>query len=156
MNKILSNLYFVSLVAAVSIVQSTSPNLDPLAITQVKSLVKDEPEVNWRFSISVSAVTVLSLSASAGSNVITTAFPFTDFNFIVIAFYNSEDVLKTNLRAILYNNFKTWFFFDLISAVPVYTLTKIFEPICNGTYITSFYNVDLDHFHYLFIEIKYL
>ena len=67
------------------------------------------------------------------------------------AFYNWEEQLVKKNYVIAKRYLFGWFFFDLISAVPVYTLTKIYEPICNGNYITSFYNVDLDHFQYLFM-----
>ena len=88
----------MSLVAAVSVRQSTSPKVDSFTIVQVKSLVKDSPELSWRFSTEVSAVNFLLLYSSAVSIVITTFLSFTDFNFIVDV---TENVVQLYLYKML-------------------------------------------------------
>ena len=67
------------------------------------------------------------------------------------AYYNWEEQLVKKNGAIAKRYLLGWFLFDLISAIPVYTLLKSQEPICDDKYITSYYNVTLDNFHYLFL-----
>ena len=67
------------------------------------------------------------------------------------AFYNWEEQLMRKNDVIAKRYLWGWFLFDLISAIPVYTITKIYEPICGNNHIAAYYNSTLDNIHYLFI-----
>ena len=66
-------------------------------------------------------------------------------------FYNWEEQLVKKNTLIVKRYLWGWFLLDLISAIPVYTITKIYEPICDDTYITAYYNSTLDNIYYLFL-----
>ena len=67
------------------------------------------------------------------------------------AFYNWEEQLVKKNDIIAKRYLFGWFSFDLISAIPVYSITKIYEPICDDISQSSYYNFTLDNFHYLFM-----
>ena len=67
-------------------------------------------------------------------------------------YYNWEEQLIYKKRKIIIHYIKGWFLFDLISAIPVYTLNKINEPYCNDYYLRiQYYNEILDNSHYLLL-----
>ena len=68
------------------------------------------------------------------------------------AYYNWEEQLIHNNRTIIKKYLSGWFFFDLLAAVPIYTLSKIQEPYCNDYDLsTTYYNVILDKLHYMLL-----
>lgn len=67
-------------------------------------------------------------------------------------FYNWEEQLVTKKRYILKKYLSDWFIFDLISAIPIYIIHKMNEPLCNDYELsTSYYNIILDNLSYLLI-----
>ena len=67
------------------------------------------------------------------------------------AFYNWEEQLVKKNDIIAKKYLFGWCLFDIISAIPVYSLTKINEPICDNNTNTLYYNVVLNNIHYLFL-----
>ena len=68
------------------------------------------------------------------------------------AYYNWEEQLIRKNRIIAFKYLTGWFIFDLIASFPVYSINKLYEPICNETELSSsYYNVILDNYYYLFI-----
>ena len=68
------------------------------------------------------------------------------------AYYNWEEQLIRKNKIIALKYFTGWFLFDLIASVPVYSINKMYEPICNAKELSAnYYNVVLDNAHYLFI-----
>ena len=71
---------------------------------------------------------------------------FVDFVFIIdflisnfIGYYNSDDILKTNIFDIILHNLKRWFLPDLICAIPIKTFFTIFDTKCkNIGYLISY------------------
>ncbi len=49
-----------------------------------------------------------------------------------VAFYNFDEVLKTDLQSIAKNYLNEWFFLDLIAAIPFKTIISLFEVKCNN------------------------
>ena len=72
------------------------------------------------------------------------------------AFYNWDEQLITKRKFIVLNYISGWFFFDLLSSVPVYTIIKFNEKSCyNKKELTSNYiDAILNNNHYLFILNK--
>ena len=67
-------------------------------------------------------------------------------------YYNWEEQLIYRKRKIMIHYIKGWFLFDLISAVPVYFINKLYEPLCNDYELTTvYYNKILNIPHYLFL-----
>ena len=96
---------------------------------------------------------------------ITIEFSFNFFNDLINivdlflgffrAFYNWEEQLIKKKRKIALKYIKGWFLFDLISSVPIYTINKIYEPVCIENKIISKYsNIVLNNLYYLFISNK--
>ena len=67
------------------------------------------------------------------------------------AFYNWEEQLIKKSDVIAKKYLFGWFIFDLISAIPVYSIIQIKEPLCEGNKNALYYNMILNNFHYLFI-----
>ena len=68
------------------------------------------------------------------------------------AYYNWEEQLISKNRVIAKNYLTGWFLFDLFSSVPIYTIFKMYEPLCNAKELsTNYYNIILDEFHYLLL-----
>ena len=68
------------------------------------------------------------------------------------AYYNWEEQLIKKNKIIAIKYLTGWFLFDLISAIPVYSLIKIHEPSCNEKYLSiKNYNIILNNLNYLFI-----
>ena len=67
------------------------------------------------------------------------------------AFYNWEEQLVKKNDIIAKKYLFGWCLFDIISAIPVYSLTKIYEPICDEHTNALYYNVILNNMHYLFM-----
>ena len=69
------------------------------------------------------------------------------------AFYNWDEQLINKNKIIIRKYLSGWFLFDLLASVPVYLITKIYEPICNGKELNSnFYNIILNKPQYLFMS----
>jgi hypothetical protein len=72
-------------------------------------------------------------------------------------YYNWEEQLIYRKRMIIKNYLSGWFLFDLISALPIFTLNKFNEPMCNDFfYSTMYYNTVLNIPHYLLLCNKIL
>ena len=68
------------------------------------------------------------------------------------AFYNWEEQLITRHRSIIKKYLSEWFILDLISAVPIYILNKLYEPYCNEFELSStYYNIVLHNLQYFLI-----
>jgi len=85
---------------------------------------------------------------------------FIDIIFIIdivisffVSFYNFEEILINDFKSIVKNYLHTWFFIDLISAIPIKTLLTIFNKKCynKGFLINPLYN---HNFYYLLILIR--
>ena len=64
------------------------------------------------------------------------------------AYYNWDEQLISKNRVIARKYLTSWFLIDLVASVPVYTIIKIHEPICNyKTLSTKYYNVVLYNLH---------
>ena len=75
-----------------------------------------------------------------------------DFLFgFFLAFYNMEEQLIKKNNKIIKKYLLGWCLFDLISAIPFYSLIKVFEPICNNNSNSLYYNYVLDNSYHLFI-----
>ena len=72
------------------------------------------------------------------------------------AFYNWDEQLITKRKFIVLNYISGWFFFDLLSSVPVYTIIKFNEKICSNKKVLSsnYFDAILNNNHYLFILNK--
>ena len=67
-------------------------------------------------------------------------------------YYNWEEQLVRRKRFIIKKYLTDWFIFDLISALPIYTLSKLHEPYCNDFELsTTYYNYILDNLNYILI-----
>ena len=100
-------------------------------------------------------------------------FYLVDFNYIIdliISFYRSyydfdEYLVKDNIY-ICIHYFKTWFIWDLICAIPIYTILKSLENKCLGENIyidnrlnnngihSHYYNTNNSNMHYLLLLIS--
>ena len=85
---------------------------------------------------------------------------FVDFVFFVdfivsnfIGFYNSEDVLQTNLRVIIPNNLESWFIFDLVCAIPFKTIFSFLDTKCQDQGFLNSYRFS-HNFYYLWILVR--
>ena len=67
------------------------------------------------------------------------------------AFYNWEEQLIKKSNVIAKKYLFSWFLLDLICAIPVYSIIKIKEPLCEQNKIAFNYNIILNNIHYLFI-----
>ena len=67
------------------------------------------------------------------------------------AFYNWEEQLVKKNDIIAKKYLFGWCLFNIISAIPVYSLTKIYEPICDEHTNALYYNIILNNMHYLFM-----
>ena len=67
------------------------------------------------------------------------------------AFYNWDEQLIKKNDIIIKKYLLSWCLFDLISAFPVYSLIKIFEPLCDNISKSLYYNYILDNTYYLLI-----
>ena len=67
------------------------------------------------------------------------------------AYYNMEEQLIKKKGFIIKKYLIGWCLFDLISAIPVYSLIKIFEPLCDGNSNSVYHNYLLDNLYYLFL-----
>ena len=93
-------------------------------------------------------------------DLISVLFMFTELLNIIDLFlsffkgyYNWDEQLIYRKRKILKHYLSGWFIFDLISAIPIYTINKIHEPICIHTGLSnSNYNNILNIPHYLLLN----
>ena len=88
-------------------------------------------------------------------------FYFIDFMFIIDviisffrAYYNFDEILVRKSNDMCIHYLKTWFFFDLITSVPVFSLIKFLNNKCtnegNSLLFSHYYNINLNNLHYLF------
>ncbi len=69
------------------------------------------------------------------------------------AFYNWDEQLINKNKIIIRKYLSGWFLFDLLSSIPVYLITKIYEPICSENELFSnYYNIVLNKPQYLLIS----
>ena len=69
------------------------------------------------------------------------------------AFYNWDEQIVFKYKIIVVKYLSSWFFFDLISCIPVYTINKFYEKKCNTKELSSnYYNVILNNVNYLYIS----
>ena len=85
---------------------------------------------------------------------------FIDFIYLIdlvlhffIAFYNKDDMLKTELPLIVTNYLKGWFIVDLMSLIPFKTLLNFFDTKCNDINFLSSYKYS-NQLYYLLICMK--
>ena len=85
---------------------------------------------------------------------------FIDFVYLLdiiitffVGFYNFDEILINDYKSIAQNYFKSWFFIDFISAIPIKTLLKFFNKKC---YNKDFLNNPLfnHNYYYLLILIR--
>ena len=82
-----------------------------------------------------------------------------DFIFILdifinffTAYYNFDEVLIIDSKSIYKNYLKTWFFFDLLSAIPIKTIIILYNKDCYHSDITTqLYN---GNYYYLFLLLR--
>ena len=72
-----------------------------------------------------------------------------------VAYYNEDDVLKTDLDLIFINNLKTWFLIDLMGAIPFKTLFSIFDKKCKDIHFMSTYKYNNQEY-YLLLTLRLL
>ena len=73
------------------------------------------------------------------------------------AYYNWEEQLVCKKRKIIKKYLTDWFLFDLIAAIPIYTINKLNEPYCNNYELSTLhYNYVLDNLNYMLISNKLL
>ena len=73
------------------------------------------------------------------------------------AYYNFDEILVKNSIKILNNYLNSWFFFDLITSIPIFTLMKFFQTKCTfeNDYLHSFlYNKNLNNLYHLLVLLK--
>ena len=68
------------------------------------------------------------------------------------AYYNWEEQLINKHKKIILKYITEWFIFDFMASIPVYTLNKLYEPICKEK--ASYYSAVLNNLHYSLILIK--
>ena len=78
-------------------------------------------------------------------------------------YYNFEEQLIYRKRKIIKHYLGEWFLFDLISAIPVYSLNKLQKSYCNDIELNSIHysqilNKPINHIIYCFVigYLKYL
>ncbi len=84
-----------------------------------------------------------------------------DFIFILdifinffTAFYNFDEVLISDSKSIYKNYLKTWFFIDLLSAIPIKTIIILYNKDCyHSDFSTPLYN---GNYYYLFLLLRLL
>ena len=88
-------------------------------------------------------------------NFIDFVFLFDLFINFFIDYYNFDEVLVSDYKSIAQNYLNTWFFIDLICAIPIKTLFILFNKICydEGFKTTPLYN---GHYYYLLMLIRLL
>ena len=89
-------------------------------------------------------------------NVFTEFLNILDFFFgFFRAYYNWEEQLICNQKKIIKKYLTDWFLFDLISAIPIYSINKFLEPYCNDYELSTFhYNYVLDNLNYMLVSNK--
>ena len=85
---------------------------------------------------------------------------FIDFiyfiDFIIhffVAYYNEDDILKTELHLIIINNLRTWFLIDLMSVIPFKTIFAIYDTQCKDIHFLSSYKFQ-NHYYYLLVCLR--
>ena len=87
-------------------------------------------------------------------------FYFIDFVFIIDvvisffrAYYNFDEILVRKSNDMCIHYLKTWFIFDLITSVPVFSLIKFLDNKCtnesNSFLFSHYYNINLNNLPYL-------
>ena len=70
-----------------------------------------------------------------------------------VAYFNSDDILRTENYLIIINNLKGWFIIDLISFIPFKTIFNFFDTKCKDVNFLSS-NLYQSHFYYLLICLR--
>ena len=73
------------------------------------------------------------------------------------AFYNFDELLIRNSNDIFKNYINTWFFCDLITSIPIFSIFNFFQKKCakEAEYLHSqYYNINLHNFHFLLYFFK--
>ena len=69
------------------------------------------------------------------------------------AFYNWDEQIVLKYKIIVARYLSSWFLFDLISCIPIYSINKFYEKKCNSKELSSkYYNEILNNLNYLFIS----
>ena len=70
------------------------------------------------------------------------------------AYYNFDEILVRESNEICFHYLRTWFIFDLITSVPVFSLINLLNNKCtneeNSLLFSQYYNINLNNLHYLF------
>jgi len=67
------------------------------------------------------------------------------------AYYNFEEILIKKHSSIIKKYLNTWFIFDLVGAIPCYSIIKIREERCIYSLRAVYYNYKLNNTNYLFL-----
>ena len=72
------------------------------------------------------------------------------------AFYNFDELLITKKKEICLKYINSWFFLDLIQAIPFFTILNMFENKCisNDIYNSNYYNINLNKKIYILLIFK--
>ena len=70
-----------------------------------------------------------------------------------VAYYNEDDILKTELHLIIINNLRTWFIIDLMCVIPFKTLFTIYDTQCEDIHFLSSYK-NQNHLYYLLVCLR--
>ena len=85
-------------------------------------------------------------------NIITELIYFFDLIFgFFRAYYNFEEILIKKNTSIIKKYLNGWFIFDLIGAIPFYSIIKMKEEKCNHYFSPKYYNYILNNSNYLFL-----
>ena len=85
-------------------------------------------------------------------NIFTEIIYFFDLIFgFFRAYYNFEEILIKNHSSIIKKYLKSWFIFDLVRAIPFYSIIKIGEEKCIYDLHALYYNHKLNNTNYLFL-----
>ena len=67
------------------------------------------------------------------------------------AYYNFEEILIKKNSSIIKKYLNSWFIFDLVGAIPFYSIIKIKEEACTYSFRAEYYNHKLNNTNYLFL-----
>ena len=85
-------------------------------------------------------------------NIFTEIIYFFDLIFgFFRAYYNFEEILIKKHSSIVKKYLKSWFIFDLVGAIPFYSIIKIKEQKCIYSFSAIYYNYKLNNINYLFL-----
>ena len=73
------------------------------------------------------------------------------------AYYNFDELLVRNSKEICKNYLSSWFFYDLIASIPIFSFIKFFQNDCEDEleiFHSQYYNINLHNFHFLLVFFK--